>query len=325
MNIRRRKLKPFVVPMIYALTLILLVGSVYLVQDSINNKSFTKNEVNNNSSDYVDEVIYDDRDVDIPVVSTDTQIIRPYSNGDVKIVNNYYDYKANNEEQENSILYYQDTYIQNSGLDYAMEDKSVFDVISILDGTVTSVTDDDILGTIVEIKYSNDLTAVYQSLSEVSVKANDNVIQGSVIGKSGESNIGADLGSHLHFELYYQGLVVNPEEYFGKLLGEIQAVKPSFFLNCEYTIKGITMNKKIIERVFNESRYILNTKKTVREIAKVFDVSKSTVHKDLTERLLEIDNNLYLEVSKILKYHLDVRHIRGGESTRRKFLEKNAN
>ena len=85
------------------------------------------------------------------------------------------------------------------------------------------------------------------------------------------------------------------------------------------------MNKKIIERVFNESRYILNTKKTVREIAKVFDVSKSTVHKDLTERLLEIDNNLYLEVSKILKYHLDVRHIRGGESTRRKFLEKNAN
>ena len=102
-----------------------------------------------------------------------------------------------------------------------MDDKSAFDIISILDGTVTSVKDDDILGTIVEIKYNNDLIGVYQSLSDVVVKANDNVVQGSVIGKSGESNIGKDLGSHLHFELYYQGKVVNPEEYFGKLLGEI--------------------------------------------------------------------------------------------------------
>ena len=85
------------------------------------------------------------------------------------------------------------------------------------------------------------------------------------------------------------------------------------------------MNKKIIDRVLTECRYILDTKKTVREIANVFNVSKSTVHKDLTDRLLEIDINMYSEVSKILKYHLDVRHIRGGESTRLKFLAKNVN
>ena len=85
------------------------------------------------------------------------------------------------------------------------------------------------------------------------------------------------------------------------------------------------MNKKIIERVFRECEYILDTKKTVREIAKVFNVSKSTVHKDLTDRLLEIDIDMYNKVYEILKYHLDIRHIRGGESTRRKFLEKNAN
>lgn len=85
------------------------------------------------------------------------------------------------------------------------------------------------------------------------------------------------------------------------------------------------MNKKIIDRVYNESEYILDTKETVREIAKVFNVSKSTVHKDLTDRLLELDDVLYEKVAKILKYHLDIRHIRGGESTRIKFLEKNAN
>lgn len=85
------------------------------------------------------------------------------------------------------------------------------------------------------------------------------------------------------------------------------------------------MNKKIVERVLNEAQYIIDTGSTVREIAPYFGVSKSTVHKDLRDRLLEIDNILYDKVSKILEYHSDVRHIRGGESTRVKFLLKNVN
>ena len=85
------------------------------------------------------------------------------------------------------------------------------------------------------------------------------------------------------------------------------------------------MDKKIVTRVLEEGEYILNTGKTVREMAACFGISKSTIHKDLRERLLEIDSEMYKKVSKILQYHMDVRHIRGGESTRRKFLEKNAN
>ena len=80
------------------------------------------------------------------------------------------------------------------------------------------------------------------------------------------------------------------------------------------------MNKHIINRVYNEAIYMLKTKKTVREIAKKFNVSKSTVHKDLHERLKDINYTNYLEVDKILKYHTDVRHIRGGQSTKRKYL-----
>ena len=85
------------------------------------------------------------------------------------------------------------------------------------------------------------------------------------------------------------------------------------------------MNKKIISRVIEEGKYMHNTGKTVREMALFFGISKSTVHKDLRERLLEIDKDMYEKVSNILQYHTDIRHIRGGESTRRKFLEKNAN
>ena len=81
------------------------------------------------------------------------------------------------------------------------------------------------------------------------------------------------------------------------------------------------MNKNIIKRVLEEANYMIKTGSTVREMELIFNVSKSTVHKDLHERLLDIDNSLYLEVDKILKYHTDVRHIRGGQSTKRKYLK----
>lgn len=79
------------------------------------------------------------------------------------------------------------------------------------------------------------------------------------------------------------------------------------------------MNSLIIKRVINEANYMLDTKKTIREIANIFNVSKSTVHKDLHERLVDIDYNLFQEIDSILKYHIDVRHIRGGESTKKKY------
>lgn len=85
------------------------------------------------------------------------------------------------------------------------------------------------------------------------------------------------------------------------------------------------MNKYIYDRVIDESTYIINTGKTIREVADIFGVSKSTVHNDVRKRLIEIDKNLYEKVSSILKYHIDIKHIRGGESTKRKFSEKKCN
>lgn len=82
------------------------------------------------------------------------------------------------------------------------------------------------------------------------------------------------------------------------------------------------MNKNINNRVIEEAKYIIKTNDTLREIATIFNVSKSTVHKDLKERLIEIDKELYTKVSNILKYHLNIRHIRGGNATKYKFLNK---
>ena len=84
-------------------------------------------------------------------------------------------------------------------------------------------------------------------------------------------------------------------------------------------LKGCLMNSLIMKRVLDEANYMLDTKKTIREIATIFNVSKSTVHKDLHERLRDINFDLFEQIDSILKYHIDVRHIRGGESTKKKY------
>lgn len=77
----------------------------------------------------------------------------------------------------------------------------------------------------------------------------------------------------------------------------------------------------INERVLKEADYILKTKDTIRQLANIFCISKSTVHKDLKERLKHIDYEKYNEVKKIMEYHIMIRHIRGGESTKNKYLK----
>lgn len=75
----------------------------------------------------------------------------------------------------------------------------------------------------------------------------------------------------------------------------------------------------IKKRVLKETEIILKTKKTVREIAKLSKVSKSTVHDDLSVKLLKINKRLYLKVKEILNYHKEIRHLNGGMATKIKY------
>lgn len=218
---KRRKLKKFVVPMLYVASIAMLLGSVYFIEGLINKNVFDSGvkeveEVDSVVEENLDEVI---NSSDVPVVNTEVPIARPYTNGNVKIVKNYYDYQADASSQENSILYYGNTYMQNSGVDYGMN--AEFEVVSILDGTVTEVVDDEIMGKTIKIQHNNDLISVYQSMGSIDVNVNDSVVQGTIIGKSGEANVSSDLGNHLHFELYHKGSVVNPENYYDKYLSQL--------------------------------------------------------------------------------------------------------
>lgn len=80
------------------------------------------------------------------------------------------------------------------------------------------------------------------------------------------------------------------------------------------------MKDYIRKRVTEVANYIYQTRATVRQAARIFGVSKSTVHKDVTERLSEIDENLSEMVKEVLELNKAERHIRGGEATKRKYL-----
>ena len=79
------------------------------------------------------------------------------------------------------------------------------------------------------------------------------------------------------------------------------------------------MSEAIRDRVLYSAKIMVNDRLTVRDVAKIVGVSKSTVHKDLTEKLKTIDEILYDEISLLLDYNKKIRHIRGGQKTKEKY------
>ena len=208
---KKRKLKGFVMPTIYVMLVAMLVISTFMTFSNSNDETVEEDIT------YVSSVIWSN---DTPVVATDKVVVKPFTNKDVAIGKYYYDYKDGSDEQQNAIIFYENSYIQNSGVDYIFEDS--FDVVSIYDGTVIKVEDNDIVGKTVEIKHGNNIISVYQSLSEVNVKQGDTITLGTKIGKSGNSKINKDLGNHLHLEIYVNGQLVNPEDCYNKKLTDLQ-------------------------------------------------------------------------------------------------------
>ena len=84
---------------------------------------------------------------------------------------------------------------------------------------------------------------------------------------------------------------------------------------------GITLKGFVDQRAIKLAEYIIENKSTVREAAKNFGISKSTVHIDVSQRLKKINPSLYIEARKILDINKAERHIRGGMATKQKFLK----
>ena len=82
------------------------------------------------------------------------------------------------------------------------------------------------------------------------------------------------------------------------------------------------MTDTIDDRACKVAQYIIETNATVRSAAKKFGISKSTVHKDITDRVEKIDPDLALSVRKVLEINKAERHLRGGMATKKKYMQK---
>lgn len=209
-----RRLKKPVVYSLYGIAFCMLIGGLFLLEMSTNKFSSKEKEYQ-----YVSKTGIENDEV--PVVNTKTTLIRPYIDSNVTIVKSYYDYQGSEDEQKESIIYYENTYMPSNGVSYGKNEE--FDVIAVLDGKVTSVKEDDTLGNIITIEHDNGIVSTYESIKDIKIKEGDTVKQGDVIAKSSTSNISSDLNNHLYFELSINNQTVNPENYFDKSIEEIGA------------------------------------------------------------------------------------------------------
>lgn len=202
-------LKPFVLPTIYMIMLIslLFVGTNIMYSEEPSPEiTYVSNESIN--SDIIPTLEVED----------DKTVINPFTSDKVTVISNFYNYNDNAENQENSIIKYIDTYIQNSGITYTSDEE--FNVVSIMDGEVTKVYSNDLLGNIVEITHDKDYISIYQMLQTPTVKEKDKVIKGEVIGKSGKSKLREE-GYNLQFEILKEGISINPNDILGKNIKEL--------------------------------------------------------------------------------------------------------
>lgn len=208
----KRKLKEWVLPV---LGIFVLSGALlcYYLIGKITNYSVT-GEPSYITDGIIDNTINVNNEVE-EIIS-----IKPI-NSDKVIISKYY-YKTTDEasKQQNSLIRYANIYMPNTGILYSSDEQ--FDCIAVLDGKITSIKEDEILGNIVEIEHNNHIISVYQSVADVKVKVGDEVKQGDVIALSGSNKLENEKANCLHFEVYKDGSLINPEEFFEKNIENLE-------------------------------------------------------------------------------------------------------
>ncbi|HIS17539.1 MAG TPA: M23 family metallopeptidase [Candidatus Coprovivens excrementavium] len=199
----RKKLKDWVIP---TLGIIVLIGALilYYILGRVLNYDLVPEDT------YVTDALIDNT-IEVQQ-EIESSISKPYNSQDVKISKYFYLEEDEESKQQQSLIRYENIYMPNTGILYSSSKE--FDIISILDGKVTSVKEDEILGNIIEIEHSNNIVSIYQSIKDVQVKIGDQVKQGDVIAKSGSNKLENEQDNCLHFELYKDGTLINPEELY---------------------------------------------------------------------------------------------------------------
>ena len=199
---KKMKLRKYVLPTIYVLIILVTFLSVSLINNhllkNVTNYNYSKSIMKDVTENVISEILPD-------------KFERPYLSENVKLLSGFYSKDYDDESQKNSLIVYQNTYMPSSGTFYASQDE--FDVVSVYDGKVKSIKKDEMLGDTVEVQHSDNLTTIYYSLKDVTVRENDDIKKGTIIGKATSNNLVTDKNV-LFIEVYLKGKQIDPEKFY---------------------------------------------------------------------------------------------------------------
>ncbi len=199
----KKRLKDWVIP---ALALIILAGLLllYYLISNLTNVNLVPDDI------YITELLLDNQNTIEVNKEVEITVIKPYKGENISISKNYYSKEDDESKQQQSLIKYENIYMPNTGILYSSDNE--FEIVSVLDGKVTSVKKDDILGNIIEIEHSNNIITIYQSVKDVKIKTGDTITQGQTIALSGSNKLENEKDNCLHFEVYKEGSLINPSE-----------------------------------------------------------------------------------------------------------------
>ena len=132
--------------------------------------------------------------------------------GEVAILQDFYDVNADEATRENALLVFNQVYTTSTGVTIAINSEP-FEVLAAMSGEVAEVKIDDFTGNTVTINHPNGMQTRYHSVADILVKQGDQVAQGEQIATSQENEWNPTVGVHLHFEVLDNGVLVNPRKY----------------------------------------------------------------------------------------------------------------
>ena len=164
------------------------------------------------------------KDPNEDIVTETVEVISlPYNDTvDFVITRKFYEKNDSKENQEMSLIKYNNTYRISDGTAYSRSDNSSFQVQSILSGTVSEVKNNPLFGSYVVITHDDDVKSYYYGLSEIKVEVGSSVAIGDVIGVSGTTEIDKAAGNHVFLKIKKNDRYYNPEKLIGKKVSEIQ-------------------------------------------------------------------------------------------------------
>lgn len=206
------KLKRWATATIYLSLILIVFVSMVFISNKLDNYYGDSLNLSYILKDFIDN--------DTPVANIKNEsIIKPFDKENITTDIDFYDKDADEESQQKSLILYENTYMPNTGILYTSEEQ--FDVLSTLDGKITKISKDELLGNVVEITHSNTLTTTYYSIDNVKVKENQTIKQGEVIGTSGKNNISSTSDNMMLFEVSLNGNNIDPENYYQMKLEDL--------------------------------------------------------------------------------------------------------